>query len=244
MVRETVLAAIVAGLIAAVVFTAVQSVWVTPLILQGETYEDAAEAAPAQHEAESPNSQAHHNEAEHHHDENEWKPQDGWQRTLFTFGANLLMGVGYSFVLVALYLLWREPKSTLGGALYGLAGFIVFFAAPGLGLPPELPGTAAAELSMRQQWWAMTAVATAAGLFLFFSQRRWWLRVLGVAIIVAPHLVPAPQPAVEASLAPAELQNQFRLATTVCNALFWLSLGLASGMAFRKWVVGSASARA
>jgi cobalt transporter subunit CbtA len=237
-IRETVLAAIVAGLIAALVFTVVQSVWVTPLILQGETYEDAAEAASAHHEAESPSAEAHH-------DENEWKPQDGWQRTLFTFGANLLMGVGYSFVLVALYLLWREPKNTLGGALYGLAGFIVFFAAPGLGLPPELPGTAAAELSMRQQWWAMTAVATAAGLFLFFSQRRWWVRILAVAIIVAPHLVPAPQPAVEASLAPAELQSQFRLATTVCNALFWLSLGLASGMAFRKWVVvGSSSARA
>jgi cobalt transporter subunit CbtA len=234
-VRETVLAAIVAGLIAALVFTVVQSVWVTPLILQGETYEDAAEAAPAHHEAES-------SSAGHHHDEDAWKPQDGWQRTLFTFGANLLMGVGYSFVLVALYLLWREPKNTLAGALYGLAGFIVFFAAPGLGLPPELPGTAAAELSIRQQWWAMTAVATAAGLFLFFSQPRWWVRILAVAIVVAPHLVPAPQPAVEASLAPAELQSQFRLATTVCNALFWLSLGLASGMAFRKWVVGSARA--
>lgn len=237
MVRETVLAAIVAGLIAALVFTVVQSVWVTPLILQGETYEDAAETAPNHHEAES-------SSAEHHHDENAWKPQDGWQRTLFTFGANLLMGVGYSFVLVALYLLWREPKNTLGGALYGLAGFIVFFAAPGLGLPPELPRTAAAELSIRQQWWAMTAVATAAGLFLLFSQRRWWARILAVAIVVAPHLVPAPQPAVEASLAPADLQSQFRLATTVCNALFWLSLGLGSGIAFRKWVVGSASARA
>jgi cobalt transporter subunit CbtA len=234
-VRETVLAAIVAGLIAALVFTVVQSVWVTPLILQGETYEDAAEVAPTQHEAES-------SSAAHHHDEDAWKPRDGWQRTLFTFGANLLMGVGYSFVLVALYLLWREPKNTLAGALYGLAGFIVFFAAPGLGLPPELPGTAAAELSIRQQWWAMTAVATAAGLFLFFSQARWWVRILAVAIVVAPHLVPAPQPAVEASLAPAELQSQFRLATTVCNALFWLSLGLASGMAFRKWVVGSARA--
>ena len=53
----------------------------------------------------------------------------------------------------------------------------------------------------------------------------------------------SPRLFVEASLAPAQLQSQFRLATTVCNALFWLSLGLASGMAFRKWVVGSSSAR-
>jgi cobalt transporter subunit CbtA len=244
-VRETVLAAIVAGLIAALVFTVVQSVWVTPLILQGETYEDAAEAAPVHHELETAGAD-HHNEGHeaggHHHDENAWKPQDGWQRTLFTFGANLLMGVGYSFVLVAIFLLWREPRNALGGAIYGLAGFLVFFAAHGLGLPPELPGTAAADLSVRQEWWAMTAVATAAGLFLLFSQRRWWLRVLAVAIVVAPHFIPAPQPAVEASLAPAELQSQFRLATTVCNALFWLSLGLASGFAFRKLVVGSVRA--
>jgi cobalt transporter subunit CbtA len=250
-VRESLLAALVAGLVAALVFTVVQSVWVTPLILQGEVYEDAAEATPAHHESEA-NDAAHHegsggahDEGEHHHhDEGDWKPQDGLQRTLFTFGANLLMGVGYSFVLVALFLLWREPRNMLSGALYGFAGFLVFFAAPGLGLPPELPGTAAAELSIRQQWWAMTAVATAAGLFLLFSQKSWLMRVLAVAIVIAPHFVPAPQPAVESSLAPAQLQSQFRVATTVCNALFWLSLGVASGIAFRKLVADRARAQA
>jgi cobalt transporter subunit CbtA len=236
-VRESVLAAIVAGLIASLVFTLVQSIWVTPLILQGESYEEAAETSADHHDSESPN-------AAHHHDADAWKPQDGWQRTLFTFAANLLMGVGYSFVLVALYLLWREPKSTLGGAAYGLAGFLVFFAAPGLGLPPELPGTAAAELTSRQQWWVMTAVATAAGLILLCSQPRWWLRVLALAVIAAPHLIPAPHPAVESSLAPVELQSRFRLATTVCNAVFWLSLGLTSGGMFRKLVGEDARSRA
>jgi len=232
-VRETVLAAVVAGLIAALVFTVVQSVWVTPLILQGETYEEAAEAAPHSHEA-----------AEHHHDENEWKPEDGWQRTLFTFGANLLMGVGYAFVLVSMYLLWREPRNILGGAVYGFAGFLVFFAAPGLGLPPELPGTAAAELGIRQQWWAMTAAATAIGLFLLFSRNRWPMRLLGIAIVIAPHFVPAPQPAVESSLAPADLQSQFQIATTVANAVFWLALGVTSGVAFRKLVSADSRAHA
>jgi cobalt transporter subunit CbtA len=247
-VRETLLAAIVAGLIAALVFTVVQSVWVTPLILQGEVYEDAAEAAPHSHgghEAGEHGGEAHEEAAGgHHHDENEWKPEDGWQRTLFTFGANLVMGVGYAFVLVALYLLWREPRNILTGALYGIAGFLVFFGAPSLGLPPELPGTAAAELSIRQEWWAMTAVATAVGLFLVFSQSRWSMRILGIAIVIAPHFVPAPQPAVESSLAPAELQSQFRVATTVCNAVFWLALGVASGVAFRKLVASGSRAEA
>jgi cobalt transporter subunit CbtA len=251
--RETVLAATVAGLVAALLFTLVQSIWVTPLILQAEVFEDAAEAAEHvtagpvsaatdQHDlgAGHDDASAEHHEsgAGHHHDPDAWKPQDGWQRTLFTFAANLLMGVGYSFVLVALYLLWREPHGATGGALYGLAGFAVFFAAPALGLPPELPGTAAADLTARQLWWVMTAVATAAGLMLFVSQSRWWLRALAVAIVVAPHFVPAPHPAVPSSLAPAELQSRFRLATAFCNAVFWLSLGVASGITFQKWVVG------
>ena len=121
--------------------------------------------------------------------------------------------------------------------------FMVFFAAPGLGLPPELPGTAAAELSSRQEWWLMTVVATGGGLLLLFSQRKWGFRVLAVAILIAPHLIPAPQPAVEGSLAPADLQSQFRLATTLCNAAFWLSLGVASSVAFQKIFVAGARVR-
>jgi cobalt transporter subunit CbtA len=228
-IRETVLAALIAGVVAALVFTLVQSVWLTPLILQGETYEDAAESAVS-HQDAVPSI------GEHHHDEAAWKPQAGLQRTLFTFAANLLMGVGYAFVLVALYLLWREPRSVLWGGAYGLAGFLVFFAAPGLGLPPELPGTASAELAARQEWWVLIAAATAVGLLLLFSARNGWTRALALVVIAAPHLIHAPQPAVESSLAPAALQSQFRLASTLCNAMFWLSLGIASSMAFRKLV--------
>src|ERR1700761_1460596 len=100
MVRETVLAALLAGLIAALGFAVLQSIWVTPLILQGEVYEDRAETA---REAAPPTAA----DSAHHHDADAWKPQDGLQRTLFTAGADLLMGVGYAFVLVASYLLWR-----------------------------------------------------------------------------------------------------------------------------------------
>jgi cobalt transporter subunit CbtA len=226
--REMVLTAVVAGLAAAVVMTAVQSIWVTPLILQAETYEDAAEAAPAPtptHPAAA---------TEHHHHADAWKPQNGWPRMLFTFAATTLMGIGYAFLLVAVYVWWRHPANAAYGLLYGLAGFLVFFAAPGLGLSPELPGTAAAALASRQYWWVGTAMATAAGLALIFMQSGWWLRAVGVALLIVPHLIAAPQPAVEGALAPASLQSQFVVATTVCSILFWLSLGWSSALAYQK----------
>jgi cobalt transporter subunit CbtA len=224
--RETVLAAALAGIAASLLLTVLQFVWVTPLILTAETYEDRAETLEHSHEPAAG--------AEHHHDENAWKPENGLERSLFTVAANALVGIGYAFVLIAVYLFWRAPKSSGWGALFGLAGFLSFFVAPALGLPPELPGTAAAELSARQEWWAMTALATGAGLFLFFSQSRWWVRLLAVALVIAPHLVPAPQPAVEGSLAPPDLQSHFRIATTVCNAVFWVALGISTTLTFRK----------
>jgi cobalt transporter subunit CbtA len=227
-IRDTVLTAVIAGLLAAILLTAVQAVWITPLILQAEAYEEAGEEA-AGHSAE------HAADAHHHHEESEWKPQNGWQRFGFTLGANLLMGVGYGLVMVALFLLWRAPGSAAWGMAYGIAGFCVFFLAPGLGLPPELPGTAAAELSTRQEWWLMTAGATAAGLILLFSRVPLWVRAIAIALLIAPHLIPAPHPAVEASLAPEALQSRFRIATGAGNALFWLSLGATAAAAFRKF---------
>jgi predicted cobalt transporter CbtA len=84
---------------------------------------DAAEAAAS-------HSDSAHSSIEHHHDPAAWKPQDGLQRSLFTFAVNPVMGVGYAFVLVALYLLWREPRGVLWGAVYGLAGFVKWPSGP------------------------------------------------------------------------------------------------------------------
>jgi len=232
MVRQTVFTAAIAAVVAALVLTTLQIVWVTPLIVQAETYEQPAAAHEVAHEhAGRDDSGAAH---EHHHSADEWKPQDGWQRTAFTLAANLLLGFGYALVLIAVYLLWRQPRNAAYGAIYGIGGFAVFFLAPSLGLPPELPGTAAAELMLRQYWWTMVAVATAAGLLLAFSRAAWWLRALGVALIVAPHFVAAPHPEIASSMAPEALQSQFRMASTVSNAVFWLLLGLVSTVAFRR----------
>lgn len=217
MLRDTLLAAALSGLFAAVLLTVVQAVWVTPLILEAETYES-------------------HAATEHHHGEDEeWSPADGMERTAFTLGANLVMGVGYSLLLMGVFLLWRQPENLWSGAAFGLAGFVVFFASPSLGLPPELPGTVAAPVSERQLWWAMTALLTGGGLMLLFSSPFSWPKaVAGLVLLVVPHFVPAPQPDVHSALAPETLQRKFQIATTFANAAFWVLLGAASSLAFRK----------
>lgn len=230
--RQTLLAAGAAGLCAALVLTLLQALWITPLILRAETYEDG----PAAVEPHAHDVDAHeHAEAgaQHHHDA-AWKPENGAERTLFTLAANIVMGVGYGLLLSGVYLLWRRPTGAAQGLLYGLAGFAVFFVAPGLGLPPELPGTAAAELGARQQWWIGTVAASAAGLALLIPARPWWLRLAGLALLLIPHGIGAPQPAAESSLAPAALQTEFRIATAVGNAVFWLLLGALSALALQK----------
>ncbi|MBC3437863.1 CbtA family protein [Pseudomonas sp. BW16M2] len=215
------------GLLAALLLTLLQSFWVAPLILQAETYESAA---PVAEHHEHGDAAAPH---EHEHSAEAWAPEDGWQRVLSTTGGNLVVAVGFALILVALYSL-REPNRVATGALWGLAGFAVFCLAPTLGLPPELPGTAAADLGQRQTWWIGTAAATAAGLALLVFARHWLLKALGVALLVLPHLIGAPQPAMHESLAPEALETQFKIASWLTNAAFWLALGLLSAWLYRR----------
>lgn len=246
MLRSLFLPAACAGAFAALILTLVQVVWITPLILQAETYESSApEQAHASHEHAHDHDHDHGHDPSHDddhahagsagHQHGEWTPADGGERLLYTLAANVVMGVAYALLLLATYSLWRRPDNIAEGLLFGLAGFAAFFAAPGLGLPPSLPGTALADLFARQQWWLSAALATAVGLALLFAQKNPALRLLGVIVAIVPHLLGAPRPAAAGSVAPADLQTQFRLATTVGNALFWLALGAASAFALRKF---------
>ena len=109
--------------------------------------------------------------------------------------ANIVSGIGFALILVAVSEFAGGIGSWRQGLFWGLAGFAVFTLAPGLGLPPELPAMPAADLFPRQVWWTATAVATAAGLALIAFRRSPLFAIVGVALIVAPHIVGAPQPA-------------------------------------------------
>ncbi len=212
------------GLLAALLLTLLQSFWVAPLILQAETFEQAPATTEVAHE---------HGGAAHSHDAEAWEPQDGWQRVLSTTGGNLVVAVGFALMLAGLYTL-RAPTRTAQGLLWGLAGYATFVLAPTLGLPPELPGTAAADLALRQTWWIGTAASTAAAIALMVFGRNWLLKVLGAAILVVPHVIGAPQPEVHSMLAPQALETQFKIASQLTNVVFWLALGLISAWLFRR----------
>ncbi|WP_434771426.1 CbtA family protein [Pseudomonas entomophila] len=210
------------GLLAALLLTALQSLMVTPLILKAETYEHAE---PHVHATESAMPA-------HAHDEDAWSPEEGWQRVLSTTGGNLVVAVGFALLLAGLYSV-REPTRIGTGLAWGLAGLAVFCLAPTLGLPPELPGTAAADLGQRQSWWIGTAAATAVGLALLVFTRHWLFKLVALALLVLPHVIGAPQPEVHESLAPEALAQQFRLASWATNAVFWVALGLISAWLYR-----------
>ncbi|WP_268796598.1 CbtA family protein [Pseudomonas huanghezhanensis] len=215
------------GLLAALLLTVLQSFWVAPLILQAETYEKApaSEVQPHEHSDGAM--------AAHVHDAQAWEPEDGWQRVLSTTGGNLVVAVGFALMLAALYTL-RAPGRTAEGALWGLAGFAVFVLAPTLGLPPELPGTAAADLTQRQFWWISAAASTAVALALLVFAHHWMLKVLAAAILLVPHVIGAPQPLIHSSLAPEALESQFKIASLLTNAVFWVAMGLISAWLFRR----------
>lgn len=226
MFNRILLSASIAGILAAVALTVAQAHWVTPLILQAEELEDAAQSARLEHHGPETGVGKHHHEQA-------WQPENGWQRTLSTAASNSVMCIGFALILCGMYAL-RRPANVIQGVMWGLAGYFVFFAAPASGLPPELPGTATAGLFARQLWWLCTSTATAAGLGLIFLQARNSLRVAGAVALAIPHLIGAPQPAAPASLAPEELQMQFRLTAFFVNAALWLLLGSLSAAVFQR----------
>ena len=221
------------GLLSALLLTLLQSFWVAPLILQAETYEKPAASEVHEH--------ADMAMPAHEHDAEAWEPEDGWQRVLSTTGGNLVVAVGFALMLAGLYTL-RAPARTSQGLLWGLAGYAVFCLAPTMGLPPELPGTAAADLLQRQLWWVSTAASTAVAIALLVFGKHWALKVLGVAIVLVPHLFGAPQPLVHSSLAPEALESQFKIAAQLTNLAFWLALGVISAWLFRRKAEGQYSA--
>ena len=234
-----------AGLLAGLMLTGVQHLQVTRIIAQAEVLESAGEAEPVAHthadgarhvhEAQATHKEPHEAAHEAPHEHGGWQPEDGVERTLYTALADVSMAVGYGLLLAAAIGLRGRPVDWRSGLLWGGAGYAVFFLAPSIGLPPELPGTAAAPVAARQGWWIATAMSTATALAMLAFGRHWALKLAAVVLLVVPHLVGAPQPLVHASVAPEHLQRSFVYATALANGVFWLVLGALTGIFHKRF---------
>lgn len=253
--RNIVFAAVAAGILAGIILGALQHFQVTPIILGAEVYEipEAHDHSnPAHHTPDNINGhfealeQQTHSASpatvtkqplEHSHDPEAWSPEDGAERTFFTFLSTILMAIGFSLIIISGMSL-SGKRSIKASVFWGLAGYATFFLAPALGLPPEIPGMEAAALEGRQSWWLLAVTFTALGLgVLAFGKGG--LRWGGLLIIAIPHILGAPQPDMHGFAHPdanavsalEALVDQFVITTTLVNGVFWICLGVLSGIA-------------
>lgn len=241
--RVFLMVALFAGVGAGVVNWGIQMLGTTPLILEAETYENAAPAVDTTAEpAAEATAHVHADGGEHHHDAEAWGPEDGWERNLYTLGASVVTGVGFAFLLTAAIVFFGKGADWRRGILWGLAGFACFSLAPAFGLPPELPGTEAAPLLDRQIWWIGTAIATGAGLFAAAKLRNVAGYAIGVVLIALPHVIGAPHPEVPGGLAPEDLEHKFIAIAIATSLVFWLVLGVLTGAFFKRFATDEAAA--
>ena len=221
MFRRIFLTALIAGAAAGLFAAGVQRIKIIPLIEQAEFYE-AGEAHGGDAGTSLPEA---------------WQPQAGLERAAYTALADVLAGIGFAFLLtgaIALASLRGYVVNARRGILWGAAGFAVFALAPSLGLPPLLPGMEAAELVQRQMWWIATATTTALGLGLIVFPRRLVYRVIGVALLMLPYAIGAPQLPEISGKVPAGLAAEFVVASLAAAGVFWLVLGAISGWLYHR----------
>jgi len=254
--RAIVFASVISGFIVGLLVTVVQQFGTVPLILKAEVFEKAAEShqhdapvaaqpAAAGHEHADRDNAAHdhgdheHGAGDHDHGVGAWEPKDGFERNAYTAAANILTAIGFALLLAGFFAVrsgatganvsWHE------GLLWGLAGFAVFTLAPGLGLPPELPGVPAAPLLSRQIWWLAAVLATSGGLGLIAFRRSVPAAISGVILLTLPHLIGAPDIANVETNVPSSLTHQFVTAVTVTSLVFWTLLGGLTSAVFARF---------
>jgi cobalt transporter subunit CbtA len=215
--RELVYVALASGTIAGLLLFVVQHFTLFPLIEKAEIYELAAEKSSL-----------------HHHVDEGWRPAEGFERTAYTVLTTVLTAIGFSAVLFGLTGLLPIALNWRKGLSWGLAAFVCVDLAPSLGLPPQPPGTAVADLYARQEWWILAVVSSAWGLWLLLDGRRSApVRALGVFLLILPHAIGAPR-AQGDSAVPAALIHEFAVLSILTTGLFWAVLGAIGGLLYSR----------
>ena len=204
--------ALFAGFLAGLVAALLQLVFVQPVLLHAELYESGA--------------------LDHFGDGKAGGvalPGIDLERDGLSVLFTTLTYTGFAFLLVAAIALAEDRGCRITvrqGLVWGVAGFLAFQLGPAFGIPPELPGSAAAEIGPRQIWWFGTVGATAAGLALIAFGRGWALRAAAAVLLLAPHVIGAPHPDEFIGPAPPELAGLFAARTLGVGLAAWSLLGL------------------
>lgn len=140
-----------------------------------------------------------------------------------------LIYTGYALILVTAMSFATERGVKISprqGILWGIAGFITVHFAPAVGLPPEVPGSAAADVAVRQVWWFSTVAATGVALALIAFGRDFKAYAIAIVLLLIPHLVGAPHPDTFTGTTPPELAGLFASRALAVGLAIWVCLGL------------------
>lgn len=213
MVTRVFTSALFAGAVAGLIAALLQFLFVQPVLLHAELYEGGdlvhfgAEAVSA------------------HPDLGPLDLQRDGLSVLFT----MLIYTGYAFLMIAAMSVAEAQGAAItarNGILWGVAGFVALHFAPAFSLPPEVPGVAAADVTARQIWWFATVAAAATALWLIAFGGGWPAWGVAAALLLAPHLVGAPEPDSFAGPVPPEIAAHFASRALGVGLAAWAVLGL------------------
>lgn len=143
-----------------------------------------------------------------------------------------LIYTGYAFMLVGAMALANDRGHAVtarNGIIWGIAGYIAFHFAPAVSLPPELPGVAAADVVDRQIWWFGTVISAAIAMALIGFGSGWAAWGVAAVLLLAPHVIGAPQPEYFAGPVPPELGGEFAGRALGVGLASWAILGCFAG---------------
>ena len=221
--------ALFAGLVAGLVAVLLQWSIMEKLILEGEAYETGnknhfAGVLVINEAGEAAGDAVAVEEIE--------EPENLLKRYSLAFFAAFVTFVGWSLMMTAGFAIAEKfgKRITIKeGLLWGIAGYAAIHMLPSIGLPPELPGTPAAELELRQLWWLSTAAASVLAIALIAYGQSALYVVVGLVLLVAPHLIGAPHMEGYSGVAPPELSGEYVARSLAVGMIAWTALGLAAG---------------
>ena len=149
----------------------------------------------------------------------------------------MLIYTGYALLMIAMMNIAEERGAQIDGRwgiIWGVAGFVAFHLAPGFTLAPEVPGVAAADVTARQIWWFATVISAAIAMWLLAFGGNWAMWGAAAVLLMAPHLIGAPEPDSFTGPVPTEIGALFAARALGVGLAAWVLLGCFAGFFWQR----------